>query len=82
MAAKDDEGAKDGGAKEGSAKDGEAKKPARGSGPTATRQQKKREERLKLIEEQVADGTLTIRQMTPEERKANPPKNLDRKRRR
>ena len=41
------------------------KKPARGTGPTASRQQKRREERLKLIEEQVADGTLTIRQMTP-----------------
>jgi hypothetical protein len=60
---------------------GEKKPPARGTGPTATRQQKKREERLKLIEEQVADGTLTIRQMTPEERKANPPKNLRRKKR-
>ena len=60
---------------------GEAKKPARGSGPTAARQQKKREERMKLIEEQVADGTLTIRQMTPEERKANPPKNLRKKKR-
>ena len=63
---------------------GEAKaeeKPKRGTGPTATRQQKRREERLKLIEEQVADGTLTIRQMTPEERKANPPKNLGKKRR-
>lgn len=72
MAAKDDE------TKAGGSGD---KKPARGTGPTATRQQKKREERLKLIEEQVADGTLTIRQMTPEERKANPPKNLKRKRR-
>jgi hypothetical protein len=56
-------------------------KPKRGSGPTATRQQKRREERMKLIEEQVADGTLTIRQMTPEERAANPPKNLNRKKR-
>jgi hypothetical protein len=73
MAAKDDE-TKDSGETE--------KKPAaRGTGPTATRQQKKREERMKLIEEQVADGTLTIRQMTPEERKANPPKNLRRKKR-
>ena len=56
-------------------------KPKRGSGPTATRQQKRREERMKLIEEQVADGTLTIRQMTPEERAANPPKNLRKKKR-
>ena len=50
------------------------KPPQRGTGPTASRQQKRREERLKLIEEQIADGTLTIRQMTPEERKANPPR--------
>lgn len=60
----------------------EEEKPKRGTGPTATRQQKRREERLKLIEEQVADGTLTIRQMTPAERKANPPKNLGKKRKR
>lgn len=38
------------------------------------RQQKAREEKLKNIEEQVADGSLVIRKMTPEERKANPPK--------
>jgi hypothetical protein len=61
--------------------DAEDEKPKRGTGPTATRQQKRREERLKLIEEQVADGTLTIRQMTPAERKANPPKNLGKKKR-
>jgi len=66
--AKDDKGS-GGGSAEG--------KPAgagRGTGPTASRQQKRREERLKLIEEQVADGTLTIRQMTAAERKANPPR--------
>jgi hypothetical protein len=62
--------------------DAEDEKPKRGTGPTATRQQKRREERLKLIEEQVADGTLTIRQMTPAERKANPPKNLGKKKKR
>jgi hypothetical protein len=73
MAAKDDKSKDE--------ESGEKKPPARGTGPTATRQQKKREERLKLIEEQVADGTLKIRQMTPEEREANPPKNLGRKRR-
>jgi len=59
--------------KSGDAKD-KKEQPPRGTGPTATRQQKKREERMKLIEEQVADGSLTIRQMTPEERKANPPR--------
>jgi len=62
-------------------KQAEEEKPKRGTGPTATRQQKRREERLKLIEEQVADGSLTIRQMTPAERKANPPKNLRKKKR-
>jgi hypothetical protein len=74
---KDDEKAKGDKAEE---KAGE-EKPKRGTGPTATRQQKRREERLKLIEEQVADGSLTIRQMTPAERKANPPKNLRKKKR-
>jgi hypothetical protein len=38
------------------------------------RQQKAREEKLKTIQEQVEDGSLVIRKMTPEERKANPPK--------
>ena len=61
-------------------KDDKPKEPQRGTGPTATRQQKKREERMKLIEEQIADGTLTIRQMTPEERKANPPRPPKKKR--
>jgi hypothetical protein len=42
--------------------------------PTARGQQKRREEKLALIKQQVEEGTLTIRQMTPEERKANPPK--------
>jgi hypothetical protein len=40
----------------------------------AERNEARRREKLALIKEQVADGTLTIRQMTPEERKANPPK--------
>ena len=38
------------------------------------RQQKAREEKLKNIEEQVADGSLVIRKMTDAERKANPPR--------
>jgi len=38
------------------------------------RQQKAREEKLQNIKEQVEDGSLVIRKMTPEERKANPPK--------
>jgi hypothetical protein len=38
------------------------------------RQQKAREEKLKNIETQVNEGSLVIRKMTDEERKANPPK--------
>jgi len=38
------------------------------------RQQKAREEKLKNIKDQVDDGSLVIRKMTDEERKANPPK--------
>jgi hypothetical protein len=51
-----------------------SKKPGSSPSPTARRQQKQREERLALIKEQVADGTLTIRQMTPKERRENPPR--------
>lgn len=36
------------------------------------RQQKAREEKLQNIKDQVEDGSLVIRKMTPEERKANP----------
>jgi anti-sigma28 factor (negative regulator of flagellin synthesis) len=46
------------------------------------RAEEKREEKLALIREQIADGTLTIRQMTPEERKKDPPKPREPKRRR
>lgn len=38
------------------------------------RQQEKREEKLRSIREQVADGKLVIRQMTPDERKRFPPR--------
>lgn len=82
MAAKKDEEAA-GKAAEKAEKAGEKPKgAARGTGPTASRQQKRREERLKLIEEQVADGSLTIRQMTPAERKANPPRPPKKKKKR
>jgi len=50
------------------------KKPPKGSSPTAKRQRKRREEKLALIREQVADGTLKIRKMTAEERKKYPPR--------
>lgn len=38
------------------------------------RQQEKREEKLRNIREQVAEGKLVIRQMTPDERKRFPPR--------
>jgi hypothetical protein len=41
--------------------------------PVARRKQRLREERLALIKQQVKEGTLTIRKMTPEERKKFPP---------
>ena len=37
-------------------------------------QDKRREEKLKQVQEQVDDGSLVIRKMTQKERKANPPK--------
>ena len=48
--------------------------PAKGTSPTAKRQQKRREEKLRLVREQVEEGSLTIRKMTPEERKKFPPR--------
>lgn len=38
------------------------------------RQQEKREEKLRDIREQVAEGKLVIRQMTADERKQFPPR--------
>jgi len=38
------------------------------------RQQEKREEKLRNVREQVAEGTLVIRQMTAAERKRYPPR--------
>jgi hypothetical protein len=38
------------------------------------RQQEKREEKLRNIREQVAEGKLVIRQMTPDERRRFPPR--------
>jgi hypothetical protein len=40
------------------------------------RQQERREEKLAEIREQVADGTLRIRQMTAKERAENPPRSV------
>jgi hypothetical protein len=38
------------------------------------RQQKKRQEKLDNVKEQVESGSLVIRKMTDKERKENPPK--------
>jgi hypothetical protein len=38
------------------------------------RAEQRRREKLAQIRDEVAKGKLTIRQMTPEERAANPPK--------
>ncbi len=45
-------------------------------GPKTTRQraEEKREAKLDLVREQVESGSLTIRQMTDEERRSNPPR--------
>lgn len=42
--------------------------------PTQMRQQEKREARLRDIREQVAEGKLVIRRMTPDERRQFPPR--------
>jgi anti-sigma28 factor (negative regulator of flagellin synthesis) len=61
----------------------DAKPKGRGSGAKTQREraEEKREEKLALIREQIEDGTLTIRQMTPEERKKDPPRPRQPKRR-
>jgi hypothetical protein len=42
------------------------------------RQQEKREQKLRDIREQVAEGTLVIRKMTPDERRRFPPRDSQR----
>lgn len=44
---------------------------------TQDRQREDRERKLAEIRRQLDAGTLTIRQMTPEERRANPPRPRD-----
>ncbi len=48
---------------------------------TAKRQEKRRKEKLDAVKQQVADGSLKIRKMTPEERKKFPPQNRSKKKR-
>jgi hypothetical protein len=43
-------------------------------GSQADRAAEKRKEKLEEVRRQVEDGSLTIRKMTPKERKANPPR--------
>ena len=52
----------------------EGARPVRPPGPQQIRQQQKHDEKLQDIAEQVADGRLVIRQMTPEERERFPPR--------
>jgi hypothetical protein len=49
-------------------------KPNKGASPATTRQRKERAAKLREIRKQVKEGTLTIRQMTPAERKKYPPR--------
>ena len=42
--------------------------------PTRSRQEKKREENVANFDRQVDEGSVVIRQMTKEEREANPPR--------
>ena len=45
-------------------------------GPQQLRQQQRREQKLKEIREQVAQGKLVIRRMTAEERRRYPPREV------
>lgn len=50
-------------------------------GPQQLRHEQRRAEKLEEIRDQVARGSLVIRQMTPEEREQNPAPAPDRSRR-
>ncbi len=49
---------------------------------TAKRQEKRRKEKLAAVQQQIEEGSLKIRKMTPEERKKYPPQDRDRKKKR
>lgn len=55
--------------------------PKKPPSETAKRQEKRRQEKLDAVKQQVEEGSLTIRKMTPEERKKYPPQNRPRKKR-
>jgi hypothetical protein len=46
------------------------------------KQDERRAEKLAEVQRQIDDGSLKVRQMTPEERKQNPPRERPAKRRR
>jgi hypothetical protein len=48
-------------------------------GPQQLRQQERREQKLKDIREQVAQGKLVIRRMTADERRRNPRREVTRR---
>ena len=50
------------------------KKSAEPVSPTRSAQEKRREKSVAEFDRQVEEGTVKIRQMTPAERKANPPR--------
>jgi hypothetical protein len=50
------------------------KKPEEQISPTRSAQDKRREKSVAEFERQVDEGTVKIRQMSPAERKANPPR--------
>jgi hypothetical protein len=57
----------------------EKKKANEPPSPTRRQQDIKRDKSVAEFERQVEEGTVQIRQMTPAERKANPPQNRPRK---
>lgn len=61
----------------------QAKKPSdtRQPSETAKRQEKRRQEKLEAVKQQVEEGSLKIRKMTAEERKKFPPQNRSKKKR-
>ena len=52
----------------------EPEKPKEPVSPTRNAQDKKREQSKAEFDRQVKEGSVTIRKMTPAERKANPPR--------
>ena len=58
----------------GSAKSKQSAEPKEPVSPTRSAQDKKREQSKAEFDRQVKEGSVTIRKMTPAERKANPPR--------